>query len=159
MLFRSLSDDALEWAADLKEDLPTGCSKSISAVLWQSLHAIKSEESWTLLLFLSVLADAPVLDAGMMEAMGGERIYDNAADELRSHSLVPEGGLGIHALLRRVLLRMEQFREVREIMRRRMVGLVRGWLGAVDADDVRQQDRKSTRLNSSHTVIRMPSSA
>ena len=47
-------DDALEWAADLEEELPSGCSKSIAAVMWQSLQMLKKEESWTLLLFLSV---------------------------------------------------------------------------------------------------------
>ncbi len=129
-------EDVLEWAADLEIELPTGCSRSIAEVMWQSLRRLK-EGSWRLLLFLAVLADAPVPQGFAEEAMEGERAYRAGVSELRRHSLLSEHGLRIHALLRRVLLRDGKRKEQREEGRKRLVGLLIRDLKAVDPEDVR----------------------
>ncbi|HNH49637.1 MAG TPA: tetratricopeptide repeat protein, partial [Myxococcota bacterium] len=130
------SKDALEWAKKLKEELPTGCSNSIAEVFWQSLKMLKEKESWILLLFLAVLADAPVPETFLAEAMEDEDFL-SALSELRRHSLVSEKGLGIHVLLRRVLLRMEDRAEPRELGRKKLVKLLTRQLQSVDTNDIR----------------------
>jgi hypothetical protein len=135
-------EDALEWAADLAEDLPTGCSKSVAAVLWQSLHLLKRPESWSLLLSLASLADAPLPLELLPELLGGsgppnERAARAALAELRQHSLLPARGLSLHSLLRRVLLRMPERQHQREQGRQQLLALWTRRLDSVDANDMR----------------------
>ena len=128
--------DLLELAAVLEEELPTDCSKSIAEVMRQSLKVLK-EESWALLLALSVMAEAPVSDELMEEVLGGEEQFLGAVSKLRRHSLVGAKDLHVHPLLRRVLERDTTRTKQREQGRRRIVEVMTGRLGAIDAEDVR----------------------
>lgn len=104
-------NDALALGEELAEELPTGVSRNVAAVLWRSLEQL-GPEGWDVLRVAACLAPAPIPDAliaaalaGDGEATAGEDVLGRGRSQLLRHSLaeVFEGAVLVHALVARAV--------------------------------------------------------
>lgn len=122
--------DALDLARHLAEELPTGSSRQVSAVMRASLDRV-GDAGWDVLRVAARLEDAPI-PKGLIAGVVGEDAWMAGIPDLGRHSLITDGGetVRVHPVVRRVVRFVDADPARAEVLDGRVVGVVRQRLGA-----------------------------